>query len=439
VIRKKEITIAMSLSKPKVFVSSTIYDFRDLRSALKLWLEEYGYEVLLSEFNDFPQLPDQNLYESCLKAIGQSDYFLLFIGSRVGTWYNQDQQLSVTRMEYRHAYEQFKQGKLKILVFVRKEIWDIHQDRKELKRFLENEASLQTELSLEDKTKIVNHPSNFLNDANFIMDFLHEVTRSEEMNEASKRALELPSGNWIYQFTSFHDIIDAARTVLNLSGDLRQKALCSNLKHEIKSILAELLQPDDNGVQPVTSWSKFARKRFQGNWNDKSSYKGDYLIWLGMFLLTDGNVGKRMKVTALREAISSGEFLDFDKTTGMHTVGPLQGALIELDAHIEQLRNIDNSHVLNTAIMLLSNDDIKNNRGKEFVMPNEKLVMAFAIHDLIENVMILCHAIYFALEGNESHLGNVKLNPSSPIKDESEKIRRERVSFDNVHNWLETA
>jgi hypothetical protein len=38
----------MSERKPKVFVSSTIYDFRDLRSALKLWLEEYGYDVLRS-------------------------------------------------------------------------------------------------------------------------------------------------------------------------------------------------------------------------------------------------------------------------------------------------------------------------------------------------------------------------------------------------------
>lgn len=33
------------MNKPKVFVSSTIYDFKDLRSALKYWLAEKGYEV----------------------------------------------------------------------------------------------------------------------------------------------------------------------------------------------------------------------------------------------------------------------------------------------------------------------------------------------------------------------------------------------------------
>jgi hypothetical protein len=34
------------VTKPAVFISSTVHDFRDLRSALKFWLEELGYEVM---------------------------------------------------------------------------------------------------------------------------------------------------------------------------------------------------------------------------------------------------------------------------------------------------------------------------------------------------------------------------------------------------------
>ena len=41
------------MNKPKIFISSTIYDFQDLRSALKYWFKEYGYEARLSEYNDF--------------------------------------------------------------------------------------------------------------------------------------------------------------------------------------------------------------------------------------------------------------------------------------------------------------------------------------------------------------------------------------------------
>ncbi len=425
----------MSEPQPKVFVSSTIYDFRDLRSALKLWLEEYGYEVLMSEFNDFPQLPDKNSYESCLRAIEKSDYFVLLIGSRVGGWYDQAKQISITRMEYRHAYERFKQGNLKLLVFVRKEVWDIREDRLALKKFLEDETALDKELSPKDKTKLVGHPSKFLNDADFVIGFLQEVGRIAEMKQAVKGTAGFPGGNWVYQFASFRDIVDGCRRVLDLSGNLRQKALRTNLKHELKSILSELLEPTDDGVRPITRWSSFARKRFLDSLDDESSYKGNDLVWLGMFLLTSGNVGKRLKTTTLQEAITSGEFLDFDKATGTHTVGPLQQALLELEGQIKRLCNTP-SDVFDVRTQLLKDERIKKNRQAMFPMPNHTLVMPFAVHDMIENVISLCRAIHLALEGDANELANVKLHPSSPIHDESEQIQREKVSLDDVRNWL---
>ncbi len=71
----------MAGTRPRIFISSTVYDFRDLRSALKFWLEEFGYEVLLSEANDFPQNPSDGSYDSCLDVIDGCDYFVLLVGS----------------------------------------------------------------------------------------------------------------------------------------------------------------------------------------------------------------------------------------------------------------------------------------------------------------------------------------------------------------------
>jgi Domain of unknown function (DUF4062) len=45
----------MENKKPTVFISSTIYDFKDLRSAIKYYLEELGFEVFASDYNDFPK------------------------------------------------------------------------------------------------------------------------------------------------------------------------------------------------------------------------------------------------------------------------------------------------------------------------------------------------------------------------------------------------
>jgi len=426
----------MENGRPQVFVSSTIYDFRDLRSALKLWLEEYGYDVLMSEFNDFPQVPDQNSYKSCLRAIDQSDYFVLLIGGRVGGWFDQTNRVSITQMEYRHAYQRFKQGKLKLLVLVRKEIWDIREDRQALKKFLEDEAALDKELTPDAKAKLVGHPTKFLNDAEFVIDFIKEVGRVEEMKQATRQGGPLPGGNWMYQFTSFRDVIDACRTVLDLSGNLRQKALRVNLQHEIRTNLAELLEPDDEGVQTVTLKSSFARECFEGGLDDSSSYKGDHLVWLGMSLMTSGRVGKRLKVTALQEAITSGELLEFDKASGLHRVGPLQQAMLELHGQIERLQSINSLEISTVGVSLLKDERVKRNRKATFPIPNQTLVMPFAVHDMIENVIALCRAIHHALDGNTGPLTALKLNPSSPLKEESERISKERPPMEAVDTWL---
>jgi hypothetical protein len=54
--------IPMQGNKPRIFISSTIHDLKDLRSALAYWLEEFGFDVILSDQNDFPQKPVMNSY-----------------------------------------------------------------------------------------------------------------------------------------------------------------------------------------------------------------------------------------------------------------------------------------------------------------------------------------------------------------------------------------
>jgi hypothetical protein len=390
----------MNERKPRVFVSSTIYDFRDLRSAIKLWLEEYGYEVLMSDLNDFRQSPDQNSYQSCLQAIDDCDYFILLIGGRVGGWYDRENRISITRMEYRHAYERLKVGKLKLIGFVRKEIWDIREDRNSLKKYLEDERELDKELTQEQKADLVNHPSKFLNDAECIFDFLNEVGRIEEMKQAVNVTGLYPIGNWIYQFSSLKDIIDACKVVLNLSGNLRQQALVTNLKYELKDNLCELLNPFDDTIKPVTAYSGPARASLKGGWSESSSYTGNHLIWLGMFLMIGGNVGKRLRATALTEAITSGEFLDFDKKAGTHKVGLLQKAMMDLEEHVTRLRGVAPSDLLDVSMKLLKNEQYKEQRKSIFSVENHFMAGPFAFHDLVENAIALSKAIYQTLEGD---------------------------------------
>lgn len=104
------------MDKPIIFISSTIYDFADLRSSMKYWLDEMGFATQLSEYNDFIKDTTQNSYDACIDAVRQCDYFVLLIGSRRGGMYP-GENISITRKEYRTAYQLAKEGKIKKLLY----------------------------------------------------------------------------------------------------------------------------------------------------------------------------------------------------------------------------------------------------------------------------------------------------------------------------------
>ena len=209
------------MKHPTIFLSSTVYDFRDLRSALKYYLEKQGCTVLASEFNDFDKPLDDHSYDACLAAIEHCDYFILLIGARVGGLYDSHSRISITQQEYRTAYDLHQRRKLHILTFVRSEVWQVRDDRKALKRHLEQQQLSETEV-----TDILNYPSNFANDATFISSFIEEVGRNAETKSASHGKASWPTGNWIHVFKDFADILATIDPLL-LKGLARGRSLLS--------------------------------------------------------------------------------------------------------------------------------------------------------------------------------------------------------------------
>ena len=70
--------------KLRIFVSSTCYDLSIIRSQLKSFIENMGYEAILSEYNDIFYDPQDHTHESCVKEIANADLVVLIIGSRFG-------------------------------------------------------------------------------------------------------------------------------------------------------------------------------------------------------------------------------------------------------------------------------------------------------------------------------------------------------------------
>lgn len=72
------------MAQLKIFVSSTCYDLSIVRSQLRSFLIEMGYEPVMSDYSDILYDPRSHTHENCLKEVMNCDMAILIIGSRFG-------------------------------------------------------------------------------------------------------------------------------------------------------------------------------------------------------------------------------------------------------------------------------------------------------------------------------------------------------------------
>lgn len=72
------------MAKPKIFVSSTCYDLSIVRGQLRTFIEDMGYEPIMSDYNDIPYDPRIHTHTSCIEEVTSCDMVLVIMGSRYG-------------------------------------------------------------------------------------------------------------------------------------------------------------------------------------------------------------------------------------------------------------------------------------------------------------------------------------------------------------------
>lgn len=101
------------MAKPRIFVSSTYYDLKHLRSSLDNFIQSLGFESVLSEKGNIVYSPDTPLDESCYKEASNADIFVLIVGGRYGSATSKEEEKpstnfidkyeSITKKEYESA------------------------------------------------------------------------------------------------------------------------------------------------------------------------------------------------------------------------------------------------------------------------------------------------------------------------------------------------
>jgi len=131
------------MAKPRVFVSSTFYDLRQVRIDLDRFIKEIGYEGVLNELGNIPYGKDDKLEEYCYKEISNIDILVSIIGGRYGSDSIHENN-SISQIELRTALELNKQ----VYIFIDKNVYAEYQT------YLLNRESESTKYRFVDNTKI---------------------------------------------------------------------------------------------------------------------------------------------------------------------------------------------------------------------------------------------------------------------------------------------
>jgi hypothetical protein len=110
------------MAKPRVFISSTFYDLRQIRVELDKFIEGLGYEPVRNEEGDIPYGKDEALQAYCYKEIANIDVLVSIIGSRYGSAgiiKEKEQEYSVSQLELKTALKEDKQ----VFVFIDKNVF----------------------------------------------------------------------------------------------------------------------------------------------------------------------------------------------------------------------------------------------------------------------------------------------------------------------------
>lgn len=416
------------MNRPTFFISSTIYDFQDLRSALKFYLEEHGCKVLASEFNDFEKPLDRHSYEACLQAISTVDYFVLLIGTRVGGWYDKPNRISITQREYREAYRLQASGKLKLLNFVRSNVWHVKEDRIELAKFLES-----TDLEKESRATIANHPGKLASDADFLIKFINEVGRNEETKQAVLGLAAAPSSNWIHSFSDFRGIIDVLRGQLFSSVPIEDMTARRLLRRELRDFLARcLVKTNGKAHSPRIAIERFHAEHsieLDGS-TDKyttvTTKRWDLISIFAFHLL-----GRQLHPVVLPQILSKSTFLEFDLSSDSYRETPVYEALLRLQ---DEIRRFTFSNTTENLSVVFKHAPVQRSQGTERI-EIETVQLAGLLHllDRWLNIVDLSAGILRYLDGQAFEMPI--LRPVTPVHGMEQMLEDEKISEEDINSF----
>lgn len=186
------------MAKPRVFISSTFYDLRQVREDIERMILDLGYDPVRNETGAIPYSKRESPEDSAYREIERCDILVSIIGGRFGTPSRDKSGYSISQNELRRALERGVQ----VFIFIEKSVqseYEVFRRNKHIKEvqyavadaveifeFIEQIYSLPMNNAVfyfETASEIASHLK--LQWAGLFQRFLQEQTRLEELHVLS--------------------------------------------------------------------------------------------------------------------------------------------------------------------------------------------------------------------------------------------------------------
>ena len=116
------------MARPRIFVSSTFYDLKQIRADLERFIKALGYDPVLNERGLIPYLKEDALEESCYREIATVDIMVAVVGGRFGSS-SLHKPYSVSQQEIKTALENGKP----VFIFIQRDVYAEYETYKQNK------------------------------------------------------------------------------------------------------------------------------------------------------------------------------------------------------------------------------------------------------------------------------------------------------------------
>ena len=228
------------MAKPRVFVSSTFFDLRQVREDLERFISDLGYEAVLHEAGDIAYGKDRPPEGYVHREIQTCDILICVIGGRFGTESQEQPDSSITQLELRTAIA----NQVQVFIFIES---GVHS---EYSTYLINKENTKINYRFVDDIRVYE-----------FIDSIYNLPQNNPITafQTASDIVEFLRNQWAGLFQRF---LQEQQRFLEITALQEMKAVAGTLEQLVRFLTEERRGADD-AIQHVLLANHPAFHRFQ--------------------------------------------------------------------------------------------------------------------------------------------------------------------------------